>query len=776
MANTYRVSDRLFLNYHEVPKKAAAKPVETDSNHILVIDCSGSMTGELPKIREQLKKKLPKMIKENDTVSIVWFSGKGEFGTLIEGEKVATLKDLKDVNSQIDRWIKPIGLTGFKEPLVEVEALVGRVGAKYPNNAFSLFFMSDGVDNQWNRDDILKAVDRAAGGLAAAAFVEYGYYADRPLLTAMAERAGGSLVFSADFDGYDANLADALARRLVGGKKIEVKLPNSDYVGGIAFSVGNGEVNSYAIDGDVVRVSEGVDGVWYLSPMGTGAKDLEAISKGKGSEPELAAAYAAVSLFATRMKPEVVRPLLKALGDVALIESYTNCFGKQAYSSFMETAKRAAFGADRWTKGWDPNKVPADDAFTVLDLLRLLSSDEDNRVLLNHEAFKYNKIGRGRVDANTVLTAEEQAEVESLTAQMAGLKDPKELKKITARIDEITNKPEALKFEEDKNTEGYPVSALTWNEERPNVSVLVKKSGSVNLASRKAKPATVPMEFKTFIYRNYTIVKDGLVNVDTLPVKLSGKTIEALTAQVKAGKLAADAFKTKGRVVDGKYEPDEVVIDLTKLPVINAQMVKSCSAKALFTAEYDLMKAKAAQKVYGAYLKEKKPEGKKSEGWEAQYGVEAAGWLKEQGLTEYSGFSPKSVVAESVDFYMSKEMAVSLKGMGSLPTLKDVKDKMAKGKLTASAGLMAPFVTEIETAISGKSDADAVSTIEKLAAEQKAKVRDLIFQKATTLFAITVGQVWPSEWKSLDENTLTMTFDGQDVDCKIEMKEVKQVL
>lgn len=268
--NTYKVNDRLFLNQFPIPTTSSAKPVETDSNHILVIDCSGSMSYELPKIREQLKKKLPKLVKENDTVSIVWFSGKGEYGTLIEGEKVATLKDLKDVNAQIDRWLKPIGLTGFKEPMLEVALLTGRVAAKYPNNSFSLFFMSDGCDNQWNKQDILAAVDKAAGGLAAAAFVEYSYYADRPMLTAMAERAGGSLVHASDFDKYEAVMADALARRVIGGKKIEVTLPNLDYIGGIAFSLSGGEVNTYAIDGNTVRVSEGTADVWFLSPTAAG--------------------------------------------------------------------------------------------------------------------------------------------------------------------------------------------------------------------------------------------------------------------------------------------------------------------------------------------------------------------------------------------------------------------------------------------------------------------------------------------------------------------------
>ena len=57
--------------------KTASKAVEVPVNHIFVIDCSGSMSYDLPKIRKQLKNKLPSLLKQDDTVSLVWFSGKG---------------------------------------------------------------------------------------------------------------------------------------------------------------------------------------------------------------------------------------------------------------------------------------------------------------------------------------------------------------------------------------------------------------------------------------------------------------------------------------------------------------------------------------------------------------------------------------------------------------------------------------------------------------------------------------------------------------------------
>ena len=174
---SYKVAESLYLTRHVLDSKkdAPAKPVEVPTNHFVVIDCSWSMSYDLPQIREQLKKKLPKLLKETDTLSIIWFASKGQFGTLLEAEPVATLSDLQDVERAIDRWLKPVGLTGFKEPMEEAGKVVERVSKKHPGSASSLFFMSDGCDNQWSRPDILKATEKAAGGLNSATFVEYGY-------------------------------------------------------------------------------------------------------------------------------------------------------------------------------------------------------------------------------------------------------------------------------------------------------------------------------------------------------------------------------------------------------------------------------------------------------------------------------------------------------------------------------------------------------------------------------------------------------------------------
>jgi hypothetical protein len=777
-----RVSKDLILNLQTLSKTAAAVPVIVPTNHIAVIDCSGSMSYDLPKIREQLKKKLPKLLRDGDTFSAIWFSGRNEFGTLLEAEPVNTLADLKDVNQAIDRWLRPVGMTGFKQPLEEVSALIDRVAKKRPGTVNSLLFMSDGCDNQSSRAEILKAIEKASSRLGSATFIEYGYYADRPMMAAMAEKSGGSVIFADDFDKFVPTMEAVLGRQLVGGKKVEVPV-KGDVIGGFAFAIHDGDLLTFAVENGVAQVPEAVKRIHFLT-TGSGKVDgsLETIagsvSSGGSGKEFLDGAFAALSLFSLRMKPEIVFPLLKSLGDVRFIENFSSCFGKQKYTEFMESAKQAALGNGRFESGFNPNLVPREDAFTVLELLRVLAEDEGNRLLLDHPSFKYSRVSRGRVDSSDHLTTEESHQIVELTQQMAVEKDVTKLKELTAKIAAITAaKVPALKFVADEVTDGYGIRSLTYNEDRPNVSVLVKKFGTVDLSDRlpdnfKTAPdgfKAVPTQFRSLVYRNYTIIRDGLVNVEQLPVRLTRETAQKLEGKLPAGAIGILS-------VTNRQEGD-FLIDLRKLPIINRSMVKNVSAKALFEKAYELEKARAAQKVFNTYKKEHFP--RKSEGFTDLYGAEAATWLKEQGLTDFGGFAPKGIQAESTDVYTGKELRVSLKGLSSLPKVADVKTRIASGKMTPSAALMAPSVTEVEKFLASdpyKKSKDPAKLFELWLDGQTTSAvetaRKLICEIAQIKFGVVVGQTWFSEFSSLDQNSMTLTVDGNTVECKVEMKEV----
>jgi len=777
---SFKVSDGLFLTQECIAKtESLEKPIERPVNHIVLIDCSGSMYSELPKIREQLKKKLPKLIGEKDTLSVIWFSGKKEFGTLLEAEPVATLADLAEVNRAIDRWLRPVGLTGFKEPLEEASKVIERIKKKN-DNVFSLFFMSDGCDNQWDRSEILRVVEKTAGGLSSATFVEYGYYADRPLLTEMAEKAGGQLIFAEHFDRFQPIFEGVLAKKLSGAPRIEVKIPVSA-IGGFVYTLIDGDLTTYSVDNGKALVPEDTAEIWWLSPIGErpfeDACSLVRDFANGGKETRIIPPlYAAVSLYSVRMKPDVVYPLLKCLGDVHFIEQFSTCFGKQRYSEYMDSVKAAAFEVKcRFTKGFDQNKVPADDAYTILDLLQLLSSETTNTILLEHPEFKYTRIGRSRVDANEVVTEEEQAKIAEITEKMTSEKNATKLKDLQKELAALMDsKPEALKFKSDPCPHGYPISSLTYNEDRPNISMLVRKSGTVDLSSRLPDNLKdkLPCVFPTFVFRNYAVLKDGLVNIEKLPVRVTKATANKLAA------LLPKEAKPNRMTISGDFV--EGVINLSALPVINRRMVKSASAKVLFQQSFELETARAAQKVYRFYRDEKVPR-KESASFKSTYGNEAAEWLASQGFTDYSGFCPKTIQDEATDCYMSKELCVSIKGFSSLPKVADVRAKLGSSKMTPSVALMAPFVREVEAWLNGPEytkavdpEASFIAWIDGKAQDAIAKARQLIYEIACIKFSIVVGQVWFSEFSSLDENTMTLDFGNlTGINCKVQMKEVQ---
>jgi Mg-chelatase subunit ChlD len=125
-----------------------------------VIDVSGSMYYDLPEIRKNLKNKISSLVKENDTVSIIWFSGKNDAGILKEEVHVNSLKQLNDLNDAIDRFLKPIGLTAFAKPLELADDVIRRIQSNNPESIFSLIFMSDGWNNDVSWDSVINVVNK----------------------------------------------------------------------------------------------------------------------------------------------------------------------------------------------------------------------------------------------------------------------------------------------------------------------------------------------------------------------------------------------------------------------------------------------------------------------------------------------------------------------------------------------------------------------------------------------------------------------------------------
>lgn len=732
-------------------KTSTVTTVSEKTNRIFVIDCSGSMSSNLYEIRSQMKNKIPQLTDIGDTVSIIWFSGRGQCGILQEGLEINTVTDFKNMNAAIDKFLRPVCLTGFKEPLDLVATLSKKLKAKYANSVAHMFFMTDGCDNSWTEKEIINSTESLAETVDAATFVEYGWYCNRSLMTKMAESIGASLMFSKSFDDYDGVFTSALKKKVKQSTKREVDLGNINLT--YAFAKDGNDILTFTAVNGKITVPDHLNEIYYFAPTSDSSMDDD----GK---------YAAVYTLAQRMMGNEVLDILGDLGDVFLIDTFNNCFSKQDYSDFQEYVLECVNDASkRYIRGKKANYVPAADAPTIIDALDILASTELNKFHPYDPQFKYEKISATRANAAETLT---DSDKETLLEQMKSATSLEDAKAVADAIAALGESKVALKFIPNEVNGGYSINSLTFSEDRPNISMLIRINGTVELPDSQFP--SLPKKFPTFIFRNYAMVKDGIKHssMTNLPIELS---IESFDELKTIGVI--DAFES--------HVPGKIYYLNVNLPVVNRKMATSVSANEFFNNYVKLQKLKSSQKVLNTFKKQSFE--KISEGFALIYGKDASEWLKEIGITDFNGYSPSTVKTESTDVYTAKEFSVSIAKCSSIPTVNDkLLEKVRKtpGKMTLSESLCAPAITSYDTLLESpvyKSASDQKALLKTwLETEAKgttATVRTLIRELAKTKFAIMVGHVWFKEFGSLDENSMTITVDGQTFDCKAELKDIE---
>jgi hypothetical protein len=238
-------------------------------------------------------------------------------------------------------------------------------------------------------------------------------------------------------------------------------------------------------------------------------------------------------------------------------------------------------------------------------------------------------------------------------------------------------------------------------------------------------------------------VKDGIIHMETLPLKISETTRDRIVAKFGREVLTSVA----GGAAD--------LLDLRKLGVCNWNEVSSVSAKDFFTQAYRLHAARSAQKVLKFLIDEKDAGAEaagRSLGLSKTLGEEVATYLRSVGITD-NGFAPVHTKQAAVkDVYNARALVVRMKGFSNLPTVKEVRAMKKKGKI-------APRAYEMNEALKAHSG-ETVEVLQKHLESTVKVVRALTVAQARTRFSIIVGQVWFKEFASLDENTMKLTMPG----------------
>ena len=739
-------------------QRSASQP-SLSTHHLFIIDCSGSMWGELSQIRGDLYNKISTILQPQDSVSILWFSGRGQFGVIVENYKNQSDNSLKNLRVVLERELQPKGLTAFKDPLVEAAAVIERVNNTDSNFVHSLFFLTDGYDNSYSDSEILQSVNAIKDQLVSASVVEYGYYCNKRLLNLMATEIGGNHVFSQDFQDYEPIMSNQFSQQVMSKRQyVDVEDQPTE---GICFTIENGSVISYGVSDGQIFIDPEVDSpLYYITSDPQSSLLTENDMNMQESDNDFATGmYAAMYAFSRRSDYGIISQILRVLGDAYLIRKKANTFGTQKINELeKEILDSMNYPTLRFKEGYDPNAEPAEDAYCVMDMLDDLMSNEDNTWFPMHPEFEYKRIGRKSVSSGRKVSDEERAEVQALLENNS-------IEDAISRLQEIKeDEPDVLKFVNEDRAVGQTFSNLVWNKSRANLSVQVMYKGYVNLPANDFDNLSEG-RFDTIIYRNYTIIKDGVINTYRLPVSLSEDTFNTLQAN--------------GLLEGEDYNASKIyILDFSDLPVINQKMVAQSSAKELFENQYKLLQLQAKNTVFNHFKKRYLVASTK--GFKENYGEEAAAWLKSLGLADY-GFNPPSTLEKSEEETFVNTLEVKIKGLTLPNTKKDfesVLSKLEKGSdLTGREQLLVPAIQEFQTfekLTDGLTDEKKQEMVEEWVSEKSKSFRSektrLMNSVSKSKFLTIVGKSWFSDLESREEKMMILEMDNEEREFIIEDK------
>lgn len=672
----------------EVVEIGGMKTVATKApvNHVYIVDVSGSMYYDLPKVRQNLKNTMTLVAKPDDTFTVIYFSGKNQCGVVFENVLVANMATIDTLNAAIDRYITPIGLTCFSDP-IELAMKVNLDSSKL--NSFVM--MTDGYNNQASVADIMSAVAKLPSKFQNITFIEYGYYADRAMIAKMAEAVNGTHIFTEGFTQYES--------------AIKSVVDNTPRVQNVEVKVNKAAKHCVFVYNDQIRIVSVVDG---MALVPEDVSRVHSIVPKDVLSKQLSAEHLYLIMFyaSKQDNTELVWNTLQMLGDVALINKYTNAFTKQELSDFEGMVERAVLNVDaRFVEGKDLTLVPSKNAPTVLQLLSTLAEDSAELVM-GSPYWNYKRSGR---------TSVAQDELPRFV--------PSPLSNVT-------------------------LNNLVFSSERPNVNIQTNVSGTVELPANEYGLKKVP----SHIVRNYTIVKDGILNVDQLPVLITDATYS---------KLASFAHE----VIESAKGMVYAVFDLRKIPVINRAMVEKVDLDSFASAVRDMNVNKAAIKVLGHYIVEDGGTTDKVKGLVSAHGEEAALWLSSIGVRDY-GFSPVNTAsAEATDEYESIQVICKIKGMSSLPAIAAVEKKLSeKKKLTVADALINNFLVEYKKV-------DGADTLVKIKNALVAEKRALEGQIARNVYSLVLGRKWFG-----DEDVVTTAIKFGEDETQLSIEKVRKMI
>jgi len=323
----------------------------------------------MDEMRKQLKNKIPSCIRGQDFLTLIWFSGRGDCGTIFEHLSITDVQDLKRIHEAIDRYIHTVGSTGFVEPI----RLSKKLAEAYTESP-QVFFLSDGGENSWPIEECKAAFKEMVG--IPVVLVEYQYYCDRALIQELAQLCEGTSIFNEDFESYDASFHQYMTNRVGATVRVPSEYP-------VVWMENTTLVVKQPTRGTVTVPSE--------------LTEVYALNVDAALTAETPEQVYMIMLYAlTYRSTPLMNMCLAFLGDVYITKQFSTCFSKQDYSKLVEHITGCITHPEGFSfkEGLDLTFKPNDNVFNVVELLQLVQADKEVLFFPYHPSFAYQRISR----------------------------------------------------------------------------------------------------------------------------------------------------------------------------------------------------------------------------------------------------------------------------------------------------------------------------------------------------------------------------------------------
>ncbi|MNM55159.1 hypothetical protein D3C76_10930 [compost metagenome] len=692
------------VNY-EQEKQTDAKTVDS-IHHIHILDRSGSMSGEIARLIENVKQTIKEM-SDNDKVTIIWFASHNQCKVLVKN----AAKDEKELFTLLDSIKSTVGATCFSTPMKETNEVIDDLKALNHNFSVTLFTDGDPVvpwSDEQEEKLVFAELKKMKDKVLAVNTIGYGYYYNQDFLRRIAaESEYGNAIHSSQISEYasifhhnyerisdlvtdSAELKAQVGVDILYLNSTSTKLSSSGYM---KLNRLEKRKNQFFIiaDGDFKFEfnGESFDTSNITTPV---------------TESTLNNFYFAYAyeLHYNGYRQKTLDIIANNIRDKYLIDKQLNAFTYNEVGEFRKEFRKAVIKPKtRYKNGQAPDGyLPREDALCVMDILGILSEGTNYYI----PSKNYQRIGAEVKDNQNIFVA---------------------------------NDEEVLSLFKD----------FTFNKKHMNVSIGFSVKGKVTINAKLAKNHNLPKEIDSNIFRTHTIIKDGNLNMQTIQTVLDQKTYDKFVALENDNSIN---FLSNVEKVDKGYR---VEINLALFPTVNRTYVNdSDDLDHIVDSVEKITNLEIKQKAVGYYIKEIKSNNVESTLVGKYVGMteDQMEILKAHGLDKnftYGGLDNEK--QETTDSYQSRVLEFTLKGYSTIPSVKDVQEKFANGKkLNAPGQVMNDYIIDLSKRMKAAGlnlGDDTIANKSFLESELEA-IKSALFKERVKINSMKIAKVLTGDW------------------------------